>query len=433
MRRVRIRPVKTSSVNIRAPGSLWGGLVAGLALLAAGGGVIERVPPQAKHLLSVIASRLGHVAEDLGDGLRLEYVGGRAGGEYSISVGCSIDYATLVGVIAGVIAPPGARIILRGCEELLEADWRPLVESVAAYGGKAYTTGSPRSLVIIEAVGRGRLRTGLWRLRVRSGSTVAHITAAIVTALAADDTVYINVWPRDPHSKSDIDPAVYAALAVSDVDYSPSYNRFRVKPGSGGARLANRPDFSLGLHVAGLSASRGVKVTLKAWSTEPSTPYDPFAIASILLDQLGYRYEARSDTITVEGVEEQVRRVYVLRDYPEYTPPLVTLAASRRGEVRVEEVPETYIQEANDVASLFIPLGYSLEIAKDVLSLKPAPQTLLLEELAATCTNPHVLPAALAASSLASRPYIVEHGDCLKHLWPEFYDDMAGVGAFEEI
>ncbi len=422
MSRFRVNPVKGDKLSVDMPGGAWSGIVASLAVLAAGGGVVERLPPQAAALVSSLAVRLGHVAIDEGEGrLRLEYVSDRAGGEYSVNVGCSLDYATLVGIVSGVVAPPGARIVLRGCEELVEADWRPLIEAVAAYGGRAYPAGSPKSLVVIEAVGRGRLRTGLWRLEVRSSSTVAHIAGAIIAALAAEDSVYIRVWPRDPHSKSDIDPAVYAASIVGEVEYSPGYNRFRVKPGSPGARVINRPDTALSLHMAGLSAAGGVRVSLRAWRVEPRTVYDPLSTASTLLEQLGYLHEAREDTLVVEDIGAQVRRLFWLRDYPEYAAPIVTLAAARRGEARLEELPEQHIREAGDVATVFLPLGYSVETSPEALSVKPGAEPLTLEELAATCTSPHVLPAAVVAATLASRPYMVDRGDCLRLLWPEFY------------
>ncbi|AEM38684.1 EPSP synthase (3-phosphoshikimate 1-carboxyvinyltransferase) [Pyrolobus fumarii 1A] len=422
-------PAEGAKLHFRLPGSVWSGLVLLSAALAAGGGIVERIPPQALHLFQVFASKLGHSVEVEGDRVRVEYVPGRAGGEAVINVGCSFDYATFIGVVAGAVAPPGMRVTLRGCEELVEADWRPLLEAVAVYGGRAWPAGSPSSLVIIESVGRGRLRAGLWRV-MRREDTVAHIAGLIVAALAAPARTYVLVWPRDPPAKSDIDPAVYAAEKLASIEYSPAYNRFSIEPGEGGERLVNRPECALALHLAGLAAS-GYTVTLKAWEAG-NTPYEPIGLSKMILEQLGYKISINSGELVVSGVEEQVRSKFWLLDYPEYAAPLLTLAAARRGEATVEDVPKSYRDDAEEVIGLLASLGYSVESGPERLRVMGEPQ-LLPSEPVATCTSPHVLPAAATLAATASTTILVERAECLSRIWPEFYHDAEAGGLAKKL
>ncbi len=394
-------------------------------MAAAGGGKVERVDEASARLVLGLLTRLGYTVEVRGGALRVEPPSG-VGGSYTLNVGCSRDYAVFAGVAAGALARPGARIVLRGCEELVETDWRPLIESVSVYGGRAWVTGNPRSLVIIEAVGRGRLRPGLWRVRV-DPETSAHIAALVAIALAAPSRTHILVWPRDPLGKTDIDHAVYAASVLGGVDYSPVYNKFSLEPGSPGV-VSTRPDAALALHLAGLAAS-GVRVEMAVWGAG-DTPYEPTRVAMLLLEKLGYNYAVGNGVLVVRELGAQVASRVNLYDYPEYAPALLTLAAARRGELRLEDVPGSYRGDVDDVAGLLAALGYSVETAPERIALRGDGRP-PLEEIVATCTTPHVLLAAVVLASATRTRILVERAECLRAVWPSLYPVLEEVGLVE--
>ena len=372
-------------------------------------------------LAAGMLGRLGYRVERLENGIRVEGEG--RGGDIVVNVGCSYDFAVFAGIVAGVLAEPGARISLRACEELVEADWRPLLETVSAYGGRAWVTGNPSRLVIIEAVGKGRLSGTLWRLQ-RSLETSAHITAAIVAALAADHDIHIYVWPRDPPAKTDIDPAVYAANRLSSIEYNATYSRFRVEPGSPG-RLRVYPDMPLALHLAGLAAlGARVEIILERFEAEAETPFSPLRVSAKILDQLGYDATLSGAGMRVDAGEAVMVHRLFLYDEPDYAAPALTLAAARREELSLMEVPKGYRGDLEDVAGVLVSLGYHVELGEEEVRLEPP--RLSREELGkvtpvVTCTSPHVPPAALVASIASRLECIVERWDCLAGYWPEFY------------
>ncbi len=422
-----VKPVSIGELRFEAPPSAWSTLVAAVAVAAAGGGKVEHVDEVSARLALSLLTRLDYNVEVRGGELRLEPPSG-VGGSYTLSVGCSRDYAVFAGVVAGALARPGARVVLRGCEELVKVDWRPLVESVAVYGGRAWVTGNPRSLAIIEAVGRGRLRPGLWRVRA-DPETSAHIAALVAIALASPSRTHILVWPRDPLGKTDIDHAVYAAGALGGVEYSPIYNKFSVEPGSPGS-LSSRPDFALALHLAGLAAS-GVKVEIVAWSTG-DTPYEPTRIAAMLLERLGYSHEVNDGVMVVKELGAQVTSRVNLYDYPEYAPTLLTLAAARRGELKLEDVPDSYRGDVDDVVGLLAGLGYSVETAPEHIRLRAGGEP-PLEEIVATCTTPHVLLAAVPLAPVTRTRILVERAECLRSVWPRLYPVLEEAGLVERV
>lgn len=421
--RVRLRPRRVEGVGLSAtpPPSQWGVLVALAALAAVGGGVLRGAGEGVERLASRLLGRLGYTLVREGDVLRVEGEG--RGGDILLNVGCSYDYAVFTGIVAGVLAAPGARVYLRACEELVEADWRPLLETISAYGGRAWVTGNPARLVVVEAVGRGRLSGGLWRLQ-RSLDTSAHITAAIIAALASDRRVYIHVWPRDPPAKTDIDPAVYAASRLSSIDYNAAYSRFSVEPGASG-ELRAYPDMPLALHLAGLAAlGARVELRLEGFEAEGETPFHPVRVASRLLEQLGYSVRASSAALTVEAGEAVMVHRLFLYDEPDYAAPSLTLAAARMEELSIMEVPRGYRGDVEDVAGVLASLGFHVELGEE--EVKIGPPRLSREELGrvtpvVTCTTPHVAPAALVASLASGLECIVERWDCLEGYWPSFY------------
>ena len=391
--------------------------------------MLEVVDEGAERLAAGMLGRLGYRVDRLGAELRVEGEG--RGGDIVVNVGCSYDFAVFAGIVAGVLAEPGARIALKTCEELVEVDWRPLLETVTAYGGRAWVTGNPSRLVIVEAVGRGRLSGSLWRLQ-RSLETSAHIAAAIVAALAADHDIHIYVWPRDPPAKTDIDPAVYAAAQLSDIEYNAAYSRFRVRPGSPG-RLKVYPDMPLALHLAGLAAlGATLEIRLEGFEVEAETPFNPLRVSMKVLEQLGYDASTSGPTMRVEAGEAVMVHRLFLYDEPDYAASSLTLAAARMEELSVMEVPRGYRSDLEDVAGVLASLGYHVELGEEEVKLEPP--RLTREELervtpVVTCTSPHVPPAALVASAASGLECIVERWDCLAGYWPEFYRVAEALGA----
>lgn len=428
--RVRLKPrsLEGARVELKPPASQWALLVELSALAAVGGGVLKGVEEGAERLASRFLSSLGYRVEREGDSLRV--TGEGAEGDITVNVGCSYDYAVFTGIVAGALAAPKARIALRTCEELAKADWRPLLETVSAYGGRAWVTGIPSRLVIVEAVGRGRLMGGLWRLQ-SSLDTSAHIAAAIIAALASDHRVYIHVWPRDPPAKTDIDPAVYAAYRLSRIEHSPGYTRFVVEPGSPGS-LQAYPDMSVALHLAGLAAiGARVRLILEGFEVEPGTPFHPLGPASKLLEQLGYRVALGDRFIEIEGVEAVVVHRLFFYDDPDYAAAALTLAAARMEELSLMEVPRGYRGDVDEVAGVLASLGYHVELGEEEVRLEPP--RLPREELGrvtpvVTCTSPHVAPAALVSSLALRVECIVERWDCLAGYWRDFYRVVEGLG-----
>ena len=431
MARARLKPrsVNGSRVSFSPPPSQWAILVELSALAAVGGGELEAAGDGVERLAAGMLGRLGYRVERLGGKLRVEGEG--RGGDIVVNVGCSYDFAVFAGIVAGVLAEPGARVSLRACEELVEADWRPLLETVSAYGGRAWVTGNPSRLVMVEAVGRGRLSGTLWRLQ-RSLETSAHIAAAIVAALAADHDVHIYVWPRDPPAKTDIDPAVYAAARLSSIEYNAAYSRFKVEPGSPGG-LKVYPDMPLALHLAGLAAlGARVEIILDHFEAEALTPFNPIRVSVKILDQLGYEANASEAAIRVDAGEAVMVHRLFLYDEPDYAASALTLAAARREELSLMEVPRGYRSDLEDVAGVLASLGYHVELGEE--EVKVEPPRLPREELekvtpVVTCTSPHVPPAALVASIASRLECIVERWDCLAGYWPEFYRVAEALGA----
>ncbi len=423
----RVRPVKPRAVRVEAPPSHWSTAVALFAAAAAGGGRVERVEWFAASLPAVLLERLGYSVERGDASARVEPASEPR--DVVLNVGCSYDYAVFVGVAAGALAAPGARVVLRACQELVEADWRPLLEAVAAYGGRAWATGDPRGIIVVEAVGRGRLKAGLWRV-MRSLDTSAHIASLIIAALAAPAPVYIRVLPRDPPAKTDIDAAVYAAGVLGGVEYGANYARFRIEPGAEGGRLEARPDVPLTLHLAGFSAM-GARVELAAWRAG-DTPYEPLSVARRLAEQMGYVVEDRGFTLVFTGFEAARAHRLFFYDEPDYAAPAATLAAAAEEEVELHEVPRGYRSDLDDVIGVLASLGYSVETGEEYYRV--APPRLAEGGVAAevvpvvTCTTPHVPPAAIVAAARRGSEVIVERWECMRGVWPGFYRLVEELG-----
>ena len=339
-----------------------------LAALAPGRSVVRRpLRSRDTELMAAALSGLGIDVSDTGEGdWAVEGVGGpltpRAD---AVDVG---NAGTVARFLPAVATLARGAVRFDGDARVRERPLAPLLVALRALGADLDTVeGLP-----LVVRGSGALPGG--EVVLDASSSSQFVSGLLLAAPRFDSGVAVRheggPLPSAPHLAMTVDALRRAGAEVDDGEPG----RWTVAPGTLTPRDAVvEPDLSTAAAYLAAPLVAGGSVTVPGW---PRGTVQPGAVLPDLLEAMGARVERADDAVTVSAGDGLHGLDADLRDAPELTPVLTSLAAVADSPSRFSGVAHIRLQETDRLAALAGELnarGGDVRETSDGLEIRPRP------------------------------------------------------------
>jgi 3-phosphoshikimate 1-carboxyvinyltransferase len=330
---------------------------------------------------------------------------------------------TLLRFLVGVLAAVPGEWTLDGTPRLRERPVGPLVEALAALGGRVSWRGAAGHPPLV--VHGGTLRGGA--ARVDAGESSQYLSALLLAAAAAPEPTHLEVASLVSAPYVDVTLAV---LREWGAEASRDGAGFRVDPGLvAPASVTVEGDYSAAAYPAAAAVLTGGEVDLLGLARDSAQGDRRFLE---LLAAMGARLAWHGDALRVTAGEPLRALTADLGDIPDQVPTLAAVAPFARGVTHITGVPHLRIKESDRLAAM------ARELGRLGVPVEEQPDGLAIEGVWADGVPPatpvtvdtwgdHRIAMSLALVALRRPGVRIAAPEVVGKSYPHFWDDLEGL------
>lgn len=415
---IEIKPVRSINAVVRVPGSKSYTHRILIATALSGGECIiaNRLRSEDTELTLNALRKMGVVAEETDDGLRVQGTGGRLIGGSEIYLGNS---GTSMRLLTSVVALAEGETVLTGTDRMKERPIADLLEGLNQIGVAAESmdgNGCPP-----VTVAGGSLQGG--RIALKCGLSSQFLSGLLLIGPYTREGLEIEVV-QGPVSKPYIDLTLEVMELLGISVERDGYERFSV-PGNRiyrAGRYTVETDASNASYFWGAAAVTGGTATVR--HIDPSTRQGDIRLLECF-ERMGCRVAASGDGISVTGGPLSAIDVD-MSDMPDMVPTLAVVAAFAKGRTVIRNVAHLRAKESDRlsaVATELSKMSVSVEEQDDGLVIRGgAPTGARIETY-----DDHRIAMSFAVAGLRAAGTKIEEERCVDKSFPDFWEVFEGL------
>lgn len=411
-------PLSALSGTVEVPGSKSLTNRAFVAAAVAGGGTIGR--PLDCEDTRVLASALRRTGwpVDWRDGQVI--IGSRVGGSTRVEVSLG-DSGTGARLLIGLLAATPGRFVVTGSPRLRERPMAPLIEALVALGASVEGAGGLLPVVI-----EGRRLLG-GPVTVRPQVSSQFVSALLLAAPLMERGLDLEVsgsLPSRPYIELTVDTLSRFHVAV---DHELGSRRWRVPPGSARPSAVEiEGDWSAVAFFVAAAAVVGGRIEVGALSMES---HQGDRVVCDVAREAGVTIATTACGVSAEGPS---RRAFTadVTDAPDLFPALAAMAACGPAGTELTGLDHLKHKESDRLTVMvdnLRRLGADIEVVGASTRFKRPVERMPEAVRSVTAAGDHRIAMAMAVTSLAAGPLMLDDPDCVSKSFPGFWDTWMGL------
>ncbi len=331
---------------------------------------------------------------------------------------------TTIRIASSIASLFSNEIILTGDESLQKRPMQPLLDALSEMGAQCSSTDGGRPPIKIK----GRITGG--DVSISGDLSSQFISALFICAPLTDRGINIAI-KGNLVSKPYLDATIATMRKFKvAVDTLIPYKRYNISPQIYQETVFTVPidSSSLALLLAA-AVLVGRDVTIKGDVGDLPQGDEVFID---ILEELGVTIVIQDDQIRVRTPDLLKGGRFDLNNSPDLLPPLAIMALNASEPIQIFNVRHARVKETDRIAVLaqeLVKLGLSIKENDDGLTINAAPDILLLQGANLDAKGDHRLFMAFCIAGMYVGDTVVTDPESVKVSYPDFIEDMNGLGA----